>query len=194
MNLLALTWPKRGTHGQSRGARPANSTLLCSRQIQILSWTYISWLKQPTKTGEICHFLQDWTFLSAAAAVGSLLLSLSGCALSFHDISASFLVPSCICFLFYFPSHNLPWPHNHGIMISPSVFISYVWCTTASAMSSLRHKWWSCDHKKNNLKNFCNCRMINAAGKQLWILSVSGRHTRARLSPWWHVVCLATAK
>lgn len=93
--------------GQSRGVRPDNSTLLCSRQIQILSWTYGSWLKQPTKTGEICHFLQDWTFSSAAAAVGCLLPSLSVCALGSHDISASLLVPSCICFLSFSPPHTI---------------------------------------------------------------------------------------
>lgn len=45
---------------KSRGRR-ANSLSLSSRQIQFPSRTYVSWLKQPTKTGEICHILQDWT-------------------------------------------------------------------------------------------------------------------------------------
>ena len=49
------------THTQSRGSGRANSIFLSSRQIQFSSRTYVSWLKQPTKTGEICHILQDWT-------------------------------------------------------------------------------------------------------------------------------------
>ena len=48
-------------HAQSRGCGRANSIFLSSRQIQFSSRTYVSWLKQPTKTGEICHILQDWT-------------------------------------------------------------------------------------------------------------------------------------
>ena len=48
-------------HTQSRGSGRANSIFLSSRQIQFSSRTYVSWLKQPTKTGEMCHILQDWT-------------------------------------------------------------------------------------------------------------------------------------
>lgn len=48
-------------HAQSRGSGRANSIFLSSRQIQFSSRTYVSWLKQPTKTGEICHILKDWT-------------------------------------------------------------------------------------------------------------------------------------
>lgn len=49
------------TYTQTRGSGRANSIFLSSRQIQFPSRTYVSWLKQPTKTGEICHILQDWT-------------------------------------------------------------------------------------------------------------------------------------
>lgn len=48
-------------HTQSTGSWRANSIFLSSRQIQFSSRTYVSWLKQPTKTAEICHILQDWT-------------------------------------------------------------------------------------------------------------------------------------
>lgn len=51
----------RHTDTKSRGSGRANSCFLSSRQIQFSSRTYVSWLKQPTKTGEICHILQDWT-------------------------------------------------------------------------------------------------------------------------------------
>lgn len=51
------------THAQtqSSGSGRANSIFLSIRQIQFSSRTYVSWLKQPRKTGEICHNLQDWT-------------------------------------------------------------------------------------------------------------------------------------
>lgn len=97
----------------------ANSTLLCSRQIQFLSWTYVSWLKQPTKTGEICHFLQDRTFLSTAAAMGCLRPSLSVCALGSRDISTSFLVPSCIRFLSFPLTQPFPVPITLVLWFSP---------------------------------------------------------------------------
>lgn len=49
------------THTKSRSSSRAKIIFLSSRQIQFPSRTYVSWLKQPTKTGEICHILQDWT-------------------------------------------------------------------------------------------------------------------------------------
>lgn len=129
MNRLALTWPKRGTHRQLRGVRPANSTLPCSRQIQFLSRTYESWLKQPTKTGEICHFLQDWPFLSDCCGDG-MSSPVARCLRSW--LSWHFCVlPHAVMHLFPFicPHTTFPCPHNHSIMISPSVFIIPVWCT-----------------------------------------------------------------
>lgn len=49
------------TKSKSRSSGRANSIIVSSRQIQFPSRTYVSWLKQPTKTGEICHILKDWT-------------------------------------------------------------------------------------------------------------------------------------
>lgn len=39
----------------------ANSLNNSSWQIGFPSRTYVSWLKGPTESGEICHFLQEWT-------------------------------------------------------------------------------------------------------------------------------------
>lgn len=48
------------SHNHDAGLQPIISSSF-SRQIQFLSKTYVSWLKEPTKTGEICHILQGWT-------------------------------------------------------------------------------------------------------------------------------------
>lgn len=89
------------THAQtqSSGSGRANSIFLSIRQIQFSSRTYVSWLKQPRKTGEICLNLQDWTHYWV------LLWQWDANSCSF------FLRPSwchhAIPFL-SFPSHNLP--------------------------------------------------------------------------------------
>lgn len=96
------------THNQKANIFPF------SRQIQFLSKTYVSWLKWPTKTREICHILQDGTqnwvllyhwhafpFLSSISFSRDLSASLDGIMHPFQSflyLFPSFFFP-CVTFL-----------------------------------------------------------------------------------------------
>lgn len=89
-----------------------------SRQIQFLSKTYVSWLKEPTKTGEICHILQGstqyWVLLCWCLAFRSLSFLSSDLFASPDGITHPFQ-PSLYLFLSLlcdFPS-MCPWKGKH---------------------------------------------------------------------------------
>lgn len=141
MNRLALRWTilthmhrwtQKGTSNQVLAQthtythnQKANNIFPSSRQIQFLSKTYVSWLKRPTKTGEICHILQDgtqyWVLLWQWHAFSSLSFSTSFS----RDLSTS---PDGIMhpfqsFLYLFPPFfplcdfppSCPWKGKHII-------------------------------------------------------------------------------